>query len=279
MNITPHENDFGAAIEGVDLSRALSAEETHQIRRAWLQHRVVYFPDQQMTHEQLEMFSQAMGPFGDDPYVQAIDGHAHIVEVRREPDEDVPLFGGTWHSDWSFQQIPPNATILHAKIIPPVGGDTHYCDGVRAFASLDTAMQHSLQDLSAIHSARKPYSPEGVKAGGGDRRSMTLLPSDAAHNTQCHPIVRTHPETGERALWVNPLYTIGVDGLSDAEGEALLCELFEHMKNSEFIYCHRWRPNMLGMWDNRCVMHSAQGGYAGHRRVLHRLTVAGSAPY
>ena len=279
MNITPHENDFGASIEGVDLSRALSAEETQQIRRAWLQHRVVYFPDQQMTHEQLEMFSQAMGPFGDDPYVQAIDGHAHIVEVRREPDEDVPLFGGTWHSDWSFQQTPPNATILHAKIIPPVGGDTHYCDGVRAFASLDTAMQHRLRDLSAIHSARKPYSPEGVKAGGGDRRSMTLLPSDAAHNTQRHPMVRTHPETGKRALWVNPLYTIGVDGLSDAEGDALLSELFEHMKNPEFIYCHRWRPNMLGMWDNRCVMHSAQGGYAGHRRVLHRLTVAGSAPY
>ncbi len=279
MNITPHENDFGASIEGVDLSRALSAEETQQIRRAWLQHRVVYFPDQQMTHEQLEMFSQAMGPFGDDPYVQAIDGHAHIVEVRREPDEDVPLFGGTWHSDWSFQQTPPNATILHAKIIPPVGGDTHYCDGVRAFASLDTAMQHRLRDLSAIHSARKPYSPEGVKAGGGDRRSMTLLPSDAAHNTQRHPVVRTHPETGERALWVNPLYTIGVEGLSDAEGDALLSELFEHMKNPEFVYCHRWRPNMLGMWDNRCVMHSAQGGYAGHRRVLHRLTVAGSAPY
>ena len=279
MNITPHENDFGAAIEGVDLSQALSAEEIQQIRRAWLQHRVVYFPDQQMTHEQLEMFSQAMGPFGDDPYVQAIDGHAHIVEVRREPEEDVPLFGGTWHSDWSFQQTPPNATILHAKIIPPVGGDTHYCDGVRAFASLDTATQQRLQDLSAIHSARKPYSPEGVKAGGGDRRSMTLLPSDAAHNTQRHPMVRTHPETGERALWVNPLYTIGVDGLSEAEGEALLSEPFEHMKNPEFIYCHRWRPNMLGMWDNRCVMHSAQGGYAGHRRVLHRLTVAGSAPY
>ena len=106
MNITPHENNFGAAIEGVDLSQALSAEEIQQIRRAWLQHRVVYFPDQQMTHEQLEMFSQAMGPFGDDPYVQAIDGHAHIVEVRREPEEDVPLFGGTWHSDWSFQQTP-----------------------------------------------------------------------------------------------------------------------------------------------------------------------------
>ena len=89
----------------------------------------------------------------------------------------------------------------------------------------------------------------------------------------------THPETGEKVLWVNPLYTIGVDGLSEKEGEALLGELFEHMKAPEFIYRHRWRENMLSMWDNRCVMHSAQGGYAGHRRVLHRLTVAGSAPY
>ena len=279
MNISPHENDFGAAIEGVDLSKPLRAEKVSQIRRAWLRYRMVYFPDQPMTYEQLEKFSLAIGSFGDDPYVRAIDGHPHIVEVRREPEEDVPLFGGTWHSDWSFQKTPPNATILHAKIIPPVGGDTHYCDGVRAFSALDSAMRVRLEGLHALHSARKPYSHEGVKAGGGDRRSMTLLPSDKALSIQRHPMVRTHPETGEKVLWVNPLYTIGVDGLFEKEGEALLGELFEHMKAPEFIYRHRWRENMLGMWDNRCVMHSAQGGYAGHRRVLHRLTVAGSAPY
>lgn len=279
MKITPHEYDFGAAIEGVDLSSPLTAEQTVQIRQAWLRYRVVYFPDQTMSHDQLEAFSQTIGPFGDDPYVQAIDTHEHIVEVRREPDEDVPLFGGTWHSDWSFQKTPPNATILHAKIIPPVGGGTHYADGVRAFQNLDSALQEQLESLSAIHSARKPYSHEGVKAGGGDRRSMTLLPSDDALKTQLHPMVRTHPETGQKALWVNPLYTIGIHGLADAESDRLLATVFEHMKQPEFIYRHQWRPNMLMIWDNRCVTHSAQGGYAGHRRVLHRLTVAGSAPY
>lgn len=278
MKITPHEHDFGAAIEGVDLSTPLSVEATTQIRQAWLQHKVVYFPNQIMSYEQLEAFSLAIGPFGDDPYVLAIDGHEHIVEVRREPEEDVPLFGGTWHSDWSFQPTPPNATILHAKVVPPVGGDTHYADGVRAYAELDQSLQIELESLKAIHSARKPYSHEGVKSGGGDRRSMTLLPSDDALKTQAHPLVRTHPETGQRALWVNPLYTIGVAGLSDEEGGNLLSQLFEHMRQPQFIYRHRWQPNMLGIWDNRCVMHSAQGGYAGHRRVLHRLTVAGSEP-
>jgi len=279
MKITPHEYDFGAAIEGVDLSASLTEAQTMRIREAWLRHRVVYFPDQTMSHEQLEAFSQTIGPFGDDPYVQAIDGHEHIVEVRREADEDVPLFGGTWHSDWSFQKTPPNATILHAKVIPPVGGGTHYADGVRAYQNLDPVLQTELDHLLAIHSARKPYSHAGVKAGGGDRRSMTLLPSDDALKTQLHPLVRTHPETGEKALWVNPLYTIGIDGLADAESDQMLAKLFEHMKQPEFVYCHHWRPNMLMIWDNRCVTHSAQGGYAGHRRVLHRLTVAGSAPY
>jgi taurine dioxygenase len=108
---------------------------------------------------------------------------------------------------------------------------------------------------------------------------MTLLPSDDALKTQLHPLVRTHPETGQKALWVNPLYTIGIDGLADAESDQMLARLFDHMKQPEFVYCHHWRPNMLMIWDNRCVTHSAQGGYAGHRRVLHRLTVAGSAPY
>jgi taurine dioxygenase len=279
MQITPHVHDFGAAITGVDLSSSLSEEETATIRQAWLRHRVVYFPNQVMSHDQLETFSQLIGPFGNDPYVQSIDSHEHIVEVRREPAEDVPLFGGTWHSDWSFQQTPPNATILHGKVIPAVGGDTHYADGVRAYQSLDASMRQKLEGLTAIHSARKPYSHEGVKAGGGDRRSMTLLPSDEALNTQLHPLVRTHPETGQKALWVNPLYTIGIEGFSDEDAEVLLTELFEHMKKPRFIYRHRWEANMLGIWDNRCVMHSAQGGYAGYRRVLHRLTVAGTKPY
>ncbi|RZO70102.1 MAG: TauD/TfdA family dioxygenase [OM182 bacterium] len=279
VSISPHANDFGAAITGVDLSQALDEATRSAIRQAWLQHQVVYFPDQPMSYAQLEQFSLSVGPFGNDPYVQAIDGHEHIVEVRREPDEDVPLFGGTWHSDWSFQAEPPNATLLHAKIIPPVGGGTHYADGVRAFEHLDPGLARDAESLQAVHSARKPYSPEGVKAGGGDRRSMTLLPSETALLTQRHPLVRTHPETGRRALWVNPLYTIGIEGLGEDEAMELLNRLFDHMRQSDFIYQHTWQPNMLTMWDNRSVMHSAQGGYGGHRRVLHRLTVAGTAPF
>ena len=281
LQITPHANDFGARIEGVSLAEVSAAADAPTIaalRVAWVKHRVVYFPEQPLSHPQLERFTRVFGAFGDDPYVKPIDHHNNILEIRREPDEQVSPFGGSWHSDWSFQAAPPSATILHAKIIPPVGGDTHYADGVRAYEALDPGLRDEIDGLTAIHSARRPYSHEGYKRTGGDERSMTILPSDAAWETQRHPVVRVHPESGRRVLWVNPVYTLSIDGMPEAESDALLGRLYAHALSDEFIYKHEWAQNMLTMWDNRSVQHCAQGGYDGHRRVLHRTTVAGDAP-
>ena len=239
---------------------------------------MVYFADQYLSHDELIKFSLTIGPFGDDPYVKSLDDYPNIVEVRREPNERVKLFGGTWHSDWSFQAEPPDATVLHSKIIPPHGGETNFCDGIRAYESLAADIKREIQGLSAIHSARKPYTKEGVEAGGGSNRTMTLLPSDRAWDVQAHPIVRSHPETGRQSLWVNPLYTIGIEGYNERGSQRLLNNLFNHMIDESFIYRHRWKPNMLLFWDNRSVLHNASGGYDGHRRVLHRLTIAGGQP-
>ena len=279
LTISAHDDSFGASISGIDLSRQLSAEETQEIRKAWVKHRVVYFPDQPMNHDQLARFTLSFGGFGDDPYVKSIEEHQNILEVRRDPDEDVAPFGGGWHSDWSFQETPPSATILHSKVIPPLGGDTWYADGIAAYAALDPTTQSEIDDLITIHSARRPYSHEGYLKSRGPERSMTILPNDSALQTQEHPMVRTHPESGEKVLWINLVYTLSVKGLSDSDSQSLLDHLFEHLLDERFIYKHKWKANMLTMWDNRSVQHCAQGGYDGHLRVLHRTTVAGDKPY
>lgn len=279
IRVAPLANGFGAEVTAIDLRTPLQADEVRTIRAAWLQHQVIFFPDQPLSHEQLERFSRYFGPFGKDPYVVPLKNHRHILEVRREPVEAIAPFGSSWHSDWSFQPKPPSATLLHSKVVPPVGGDTHFCSCTQAYAALPAATRTRLEGLQAIHSARRPYSRVGYQRGGGPQRSVKVRPSDSAWATQYHPLVRTHPETGEQALWVNPVYTIGIRGLSDRESAALLEEIFAHMLNPDFIYEHQWTADMLTMWDNRSVLHCAQGGYDGHLRVMHRTTVAGCAPF
>lgn len=279
LKVTPHANNFGACIEGVDIAGGLDADTIAQLRQAWLDYQIIYLPDQPLDHEQLKCFTRYFGDHGNDPYVKAIDGHQHILEVRREADEKVAPFGGGWHSDWSFQSEPPAATLLHAKVVPPQGGDTLYADCIRAYEALDTGLAAELAQLQTIHSARRPYSHEGyVQTGGDQRTSMTILPNDNAWDTQLHPLVRTHPESGRKALWINPIYTIAIDGMDDSESNTLLAKLFDHLLQPDFILTHRWSANMLTMWDNRSALHCAQGGYDGYQRIMHRTTVAGTVP-
>ncbi len=279
LRILPNANGFGAQVTGVALDQPLPPETLEQVRGAWLNHQVVSFADQPMSHQDLARFTLQFGNFGNDPYVAPVAEHEHILEVRREPDEAAPPFGSAWHSDWSFQATPPAATVLHAKVVPTCGGDTLFADGRAAYEALEPGLRSDVEALIAIHSARRPYSHEGYRATGGHQRSMRILPSDSAWDTQEHPLVRTHPETGQRALWINPVYTLGIKGLSDKQSSELLQRLFAHYIQDRFIYRHTWRANMLTMWDNRSVIHRALGGYDGQRRVMHRTTVAGDAPY
>ena len=278
LTVEAQANDFGASITGLSLNEPLAADVIKEIRDLWLQHQVLSFPDQPLEHDELERFTTYFGAHGNDPYVKAIDGHQNILEIRREPNEAITPFGGSWHSDWSFQASPPSATILHAKIIPPLGGDTLYADGIRAYEALDESFARELEGLTALHSARRPYSHEGYKRSGGPERSMTILPNDDAWDIQEHPVIRTHPESKRKVLWINAVYTIAIKDMPEHESDALLARLFEHTLQPEFLYAHKWAENMLTMWDNRSVQHCAQGGYDGYRRVLHRTTVAGTAP-
>ena len=168
--------------------------------------------------------------------------------------------------------------MLHARIVPPVGGDTLYADGSAAFDALPAGERAYLSTLRARHSARGPYGRDGFFARDASPRAMRIISSAAAEALQVHPLVRVHPETGRKSLFINPVYTVGIEGLADDAARTLLKRLFDHMFAERFVYRHRWAADMLVIWDNRRVNHSAQGGYDGHERLLFRTTVAGDAP-
>jgi taurine dioxygenase len=267
----------GALIHGVDLSKPLSKTAIGSIRAAWLEHQVIGIGEQDLDIGDLERFAAALGPKGNDPFIASIPGHPRVVEVRREADETTQVFAEAWHSDWSFLNPPPAGTLLYGKVIPPVGGDTLFANQYAAYEALPAAMKARIAGLQGIHSARRGYAPGGTYGERDRGRSMAIRYSEQAMATQLHPLVRRHPETGKAALFVNLGYTIGVDGMSEADATTLLSELFVHQARPEFIYRHRWSPGLLTLWDNRCVLHTATGGYQGHRRLLWRITIGESS--
>lgn len=281
IEIKANPSGFGAEITGLDISAPLPPATLAAVKQAWADHAVIWFPEQPMTHDALEAFTLQIGPFGFDPFIKPMEGRPHILELRREPDETARNFGAGWHSDWSFQDEPPAGTILHSKVTPPVGGDTLYADCTAAWNALSPVMQNMLDGLTAIHSAALPYGTKGLfaheQAGGGDR-TMQIIVSPDADKTYPHPLVRTHPVTGRKALYVSPVYTVGIEGMTPEESFVVLSFLYDHMTQEKFVYRHKWRENMLTLWDNRCTLHFADGGYDGHLRVMHRTTVAGDRP-
>lgn len=278
IEVSPQPSGFGAEVRGLDLAKPLVPETLSEVRAAWARHAVLAFPDQPLTLDALEAFTRQIGPFGEDPFIKPLAGHPNVLELRREPDEKATNFGAGWHSDWSFQKEPPAATILRSEVVPPVGGDTLFCDCARAYEALSDVMKAMLAPLRAVHSATRAYGTQGVFAKETEKRTMQIIVSSEADKSLSHPLVRTHPVTGRKALFVSPVYTVGIEGMTPKESQAILGFLFAHMVQDEFIYRHKWRPGMVLMWDNRCTMHFAEGGYDGHLRVMHRTTVAGDQP-
>ncbi|WP_435417552.1 TauD/TfdA family dioxygenase [Parerythrobacter aurantius] len=279
MIIEPSGQACGATVRGVDLSGPLDGELVADIRSAWLEHRVLAFADQQMDDDALERFTRAMGGFGEDPFFEPIPGREHIAAILREADEKAPIFAESWHSDWSFLPRPPAGTCLMAIDIPPTGGDTLFADQVAAFAALPEERREYLRTLNAVHSAGLAYAPDGTY-GERDRalgRSMAIRTDQSAHDTFFHPLVNRHPETGEEALFSTMGYIVGIEGMVLAEALALMTELSRWQVREEFQYRHKWEPGMVLLWDNRAVLHKATGGYEGHRRYLHRTTIAAPA--
>lgn len=279
IEVSPVTGTIGAEISNVDLT-ALDAETVAEIRAAFLEHIVVFFRDQPLDIDQLKAFTRNFGEFGIEPYVKTMTEHPEVIAVVKEADEVNTInFGGHWHSDWSFQEAPPMATILHGQDIPPFGGDTVFNNMYLAYETLSEGMKEIVDPLVAVHSARRPYGTGKSILGNKKRKSMTIIHSEEAHEEVEHPVVRTHPETGRKALFINPVYTIRLKGMSESDSKEILEKLFRHSVNEIFTCRFRWQKNSLAMWDNRCAMHLALNDYDGYRRALHRTTVAGDRPF
>ena len=275
MRVSEDLSKNGIGVEVSDFSLSdLTEENITFLRSKWVEYGLIVFPKLPLSHDEFKDFALSFGDFGDDPFISSLPDYPNIAEIKRSANEKATPFGGTWHSDWSFMKKPPSATLLHSKIIPPVGGNTLFANTERAFAALPDKMKDKLRNLKVIHSAKIPYADDGFYALEKEERSMKILPSKEAKATFSHPMVKIHPETNKECLFINPVYTINVEGFSEDESQQLLWELYEHMIQDKFVYEHVWNEDMLIMWDNRTVMHQASGGYDGYDRLLHRITLA-----
>ena len=271
-------SQIGVEITDVDISKPLSESDLNSIHSLWVKNSVAIFPDQKLSHDAYNDFAMQFGAFGKEPFLTTMKTQMHIVELRRKATEEASHFGGSWHSDWSFQSSPPSATMLHSKIVPPFGGDTLFTNSALAYDDLSADLKAKVEDLNGIHSAKLPYADDGFYALEGKERTMKIKSSKSANKQHLHPVVREHKDTKRKSLFVNPVYTVGIEGMTDMEAYTFLSEIFEHMTQDKYIYRHQWDADMLIMWDNRSVMHMAEGGYDGYERLMHRITIAGECP-
>ncbi|MDF1720222.1 MAG: TauD/TfdA family dioxygenase [Minwuia sp.] len=278
INVTPLTGVLGAEIDGIDLTSGLSDRVVEEIEHAFAQHSVIVFRNQNIQPEDQKRFTRMFGEFGVEPYVKTMPDHPEVIEVVKDKSEiGVKNFGGNWHSDWSFQEAPPRATILHAKEVPPYGGDTLFANMYMAYDTLSSGMRRMLDGMRVMHSARRPYGIDN-KLFGTAKRSMTIINTEEAHAEYAHPAVRTIPQTGRKALFINPVYAIRFEDMTERESRPILDFLNDHATRDEFTCRVRWQPGTLTMWDNRCVQHNAMNDYDGFSRRLHRTTVAGDRP-
>jgi taurine dioxygenase len=272
IGVTRLAGALGAKISGVDLSQPLSAAPASGIRGALLEHQVIFFRGQPLSPQAFMAFARSMGTPVEYPFVKGIEGFPEIIEVKKLEHERMN-FGGVWHSDTTYLERPPMGSMLLAREVPPFGGDTLFASQYAAYDALSDGMKRLLEDLRAVSDSSKANvtrtREDRVRTDGKEERASLVAE---------HPVVRTHPETGRKALYVNTAHTVRFAGMTEAESAPLLEYLFEHQVKPEFTCRFGWTVGALAFWDNRCVQHNPVNDYHGYRRVMHRITLAGDAP-
>lgn len=269
LELEPMTPAIGAEVRGVDCSQAPDPASVAAIRAAWLEHLVLFFPDQDLTPDQQVTFAQAFGEVTEaHPIEPALAGNPRVLPIDSVKDRT-----DFWHTDVTFMTRPPAGSLLYAVTVPPVGGDTIWASTRAAYEELAAPLRELCHELVAVHHDAD-YAQQ-VAAGGGmwweGRRVERLHPVT-------HPVVRCHPETGRPSLFVNPGFTVGIVGLPGPQADGLLRTLYEHMTQPRFFVRYRWRPGTLAFWDNRATMHFGVHDYGDARRVMHRVTLRGDRP-
>ncbi len=272
LDVEPIAGAIGAIVTGIDLAQ-LDDATVDAVRAVWLEHLVVFFRDQELDADAFLAFAHRMGEPVRYPFVKGFDTHPEIIEVAKLPDETVN-FGGIWHSDTVYLEQPPMATMLLARELPPYGGDTMFASMYAAYDALSPALREVLDGLEAVNSSALADVSKTREDRIRDRGSN----EEEQHFLAAHPVVRTHPETGRKALYVNPAHTASFAGMTEEESRPLLQFLFHHSTRAEFTCRFHWEPGSLALWDNRCAMHNPINDYDGFTRRMHRITLGGDTP-
>jgi taurine dioxygenase len=273
MKVKQIAGALGAEISGVELAKGVTVSLAADIRKVFLDHQVIFLRGQDLTPGQFLGFAAAMGEPIEYPFVKGLDGFAHIIEVKKLEHEKVN-FGGIWHSDTTYLDTPPMGSMLLSREVPPYGGDTLFASQYQAYEALSSTMKGLLDSLIGVSSSAKAdvskTREDRIKSDGKEAASQEYRAE--------HPVVRTHPETGRKCLYVNVAHTSAIKGMSDQESAPLLHFLFEHQVKPEFTCRFVWEPNAIAFWDNRCVQHNPVNDYHGFRRVMQRITLKGDKP-
>jgi len=269
LDISPLTPHIGAEVRGVDLAGDLPDDTIAEIRAAWLEHLVVFFPDQHLAPEAHVAFARRFGEITEGhPVEPSLPGHPNVLPIDSEKDRV-----DFWHTDVTYMKKPPTGSLLYAVQLPGVGGDTMWTSTRVAYDTLAPQLQHFCDELTAIHF--DPNYAQVIAEGGGQdwdgKHLDRLWPVE-------HPVVRVHPETGRRNLFVNPQFTLFIKGMEERESRTLLDTLFRATAVLEHQYRHRWSPDMLVFWDNRAAQHAAVHDYYPQRRLMERVTIKGDRP-
>lgn len=270
--VRPLAGAIGATVEGIDLAE-LNDAGFATLHRAFLDHHVLVIPGQRLTPDAQKDVARRFGPLYVHPYAKGLDGHPEVMPVTREADDVGRNFGGSWHADLTFEPEPVLGSLLYAVEVPDHGGDTLFANQHAAYDALSPGLRAMLDGLEAVHNASGAYGEGNLAAA----RKMGLKVAEGAPEVM-HPVVRVHPETGRRGLFVNPLNTNRFAGWTETESRPLLDYLYAHAVRPEFTCRIRWQSGSLVCWDNRSVQHIALNDYAGHRREMLRVTVRGDRP-
>ena len=273
IEVRPIAGALGAEVRGVNLAQLPDAATIAEIRRAFLENLVIFIHGQDLGLDAYMAFARAMGTPIEYPFVKGLPNYPHVIEVKKLEHERAN-FGGVWHSDTAYLDEPPMGSMLLAREIPPYGGDTLFANQYLAYETLSEGMKRMLGPLKAINTSAKAdvskTREDRIRSDGRDEARKDF--------SAAHPVVRTHPETGRKALYVNVAHTARLEGMTEEESAPLLVFLFQHQVRPEFTCRFAWQAGSIAFWDNRCAQHNPVNDYHGFRRVMHRITLAGERP-
>ncbi len=276
IDVMPISGALGAEITGVDVAHDLSDGVISDIRQALLDHGVIFFRNQTLDADRHKAFTRRFGEIFIHPNYNGVSADPEIVDIRREPG-DKKIVGEDWHTDTTMVATPPMGAILYAIDVPPYGGDTLFANQYLAYETLSDGLKHTVDNLKAIHTDRMVAGPQA--AMNAQRSTKVREDADWRETLSVHPVVRTHPESGRKLLFVNRSYTVGFDGWTEAESKPLLDYLLEHGHRPEFTCRFRWASGSIAFWDNRCTKHLAVHDAGPFRRIMRRTQICGDAVY